>query len=96
MNSLVGEGLRNEGSDYDVPCIGLCCWPPSRVIIRNNNNVADHKRHDMISYLSDDGQTKRDGDDTPIVALLLGGNSTTLSALCCYLKQGTPIVIVKV
>ncbi|CAF5111384.1 unnamed protein product, partial [Rotaria sp. Silwood1] len=36
------------------------------------------------------------GDGTPIVALLLGGNFTTLRALCRYLKQGTPVVVVEV
>ncbi|CAF5136887.1 unnamed protein product, partial [Rotaria sp. Silwood1] len=36
------------------------------------------------------------GDGTPIVALLLGGNATTLRALCRYLKRNTPLVVVKV
>ncbi|CAF5074480.1 unnamed protein product, partial [Rotaria sp. Silwood1] len=34
-------------------------------------------------------------DATPIVALLLGGNFTTLRALCRYLAQGTPVVVVQ-
>ncbi|CAF4504721.1 unnamed protein product, partial [Rotaria sp. Silwood2] len=34
-------------------------------------------------------------DDTPIVVLLLGGDSITLRALCRCLNQGTPLVIVK-
>ncbi|CAF5030450.1 unnamed protein product, partial [Rotaria sp. Silwood1] len=62
------------------------------------------KRHGDIEYqLSLNLRSKalgRDeqngfGDGTPIVALLLGGNFTTLRALCRYLKQGTPVVVVE-
>ncbi|CAF1211563.1 unnamed protein product, partial [Rotaria sordida] len=45
----------------------------------------------MVGY----DQSNKFDNDIPIVILLLGGNLTTLSALCGYLKRDTPIVVVK-
>ncbi|CAF4769592.1 unnamed protein product [Rotaria socialis] len=64
-------------------------------IIRKRHDIENELSCALKSTVLGYNQWTVFDDDIPIVALLLGGNVTTLRAICNHLKNGTPVVVVQ-